>query len=355
MEELLKKLVNTNSDSYNFKGISKNFDIILDELKNYSLNTEFVEGKGGHRSLIITNTCNDPKKRFLLIGHIDTVFPVNWAQYSKKGDYAFGPGVGDMKSGVVMIIKLLEEFKKSDSLFLQAIINSDEEIGSEDSKGIFKKYADKFDYGFVFEGAKENQGIIVKRKGIAEFKIRTKGKKAHAGTSFFEGKNAILSLIDKIKDIISEVKPLEKNGVTLNIAMIEGGEKLNIVPNLAKAYFDLRYINREDFLTVKNIFEKYEDESTEITIYDKRYPMNSEIEDAFLEKLKESYEKYGEKFSFDETGGASDGNFLSQFGLKVIDGLGPRGGGDHTENEYILYNSFENRLNALKDFFGNGK
>lgn len=349
-EKFLEKAVNLNSDSYNFKGIKN----VAELLKNYldeALEVRQIK-ENGHISTIIDNKCDEPIASFLLVGHIDTVFRENWDIYRKNNDKVTGPGTIDMKAGISMIVNLLNNFSKTKHLRLRAIINSDEEIGSSDSKKYFKQYSKGFHHAMVFEGVREDQGIIYKRKGITEITVHSKGIAAHAGSFFFKGKNAIFPLCQFINRVFPEVEKLYDNGVTLNLAKIQGGDKINVVPNDANVYFDLRYFDEKDLKKVKEIFSEFRTKELDISYRDSHSPMNTGFDREIIEKLQKSFTKYNENCTLDETGGASDGNTLAKFGLKVIDGMGPKGGGDHTINEYFIYSSYINRLHALNEFFG---
>lgn len=347
-EDFLEKAVNINSDSYNFKGIKEVVELVKRTLSSQLKIQEFE--KNGHINLIIDNNCKVPQYSFLLVGHIDTVFRKNWDIYRNSNDRVTGPGTIDMKAGISMMINLLNNFAETENIRLRAIINSDEEIGSKDSKDCFEKYSKGFKYALVFEGVREEQGIIYKRKGITEITVSSKGVSAHAGSFFFKGRNAIFPLCQFINKVFPKVEKLYKNGVTLNLAKIQGGDKINVVPNEAHAYFDLRYFDENDLIKVKEIFNKNKTHELDISYRHSHYPMDTGFDKELLEKLQNSFAKFNENNNLDDTGGASDGNTLARFGIKAIDGMGPRGGGDHTKKEYFIYSSYINRMKALNDF-----
>ncbi len=345
--ELLRTLVNINSDSYNTEGLEK----VLCSIKTAcgpALRIK-TERKNGHPFMVIENDPSDTKRSFALVGHIDTVFPENFAPFSMSGTMMRGPGVEDMKSGIVMMLSLMRSFAGSRNLKLRALINSDEETGSKDSLGFLRKYTKDIDAAFVFEGVTEKQGIIVKRKGITEVLVEAQGKAAHAGTYFDKGVNAIAKLFHVYGNLKND-RFFKKEGVSLNLARINGGGKLNIVPDRAHMWFDFRSFSTSDFLNMRKRFARARTGGIKMTVYDKRPPLPGGKTGKYSAILKMEYEKAGETFSLDSTGGASDANFISTFGIPVLDGLGPRGGGDHTEKEFTLLGSFKKRLSAFRAF-----
>lgn len=347
---VLKELVNINSDSANSKGIRACMDILIRHASSLGLKSDLLKSDTDNPILKVISG-KERSKRLLLVGHVDTVFAENWGSFTSADGILRGPGVQDMKAGLMMMFALARKFRDDPLIELTLLINSDEEIGSLNSIEIFRETAAVCDMGLVFEGVAREIGFIVKRKGIAEFHLYSKGVASHAGNAFHQGRNAIVELMQAVRSILEEASGLPKK-VTLNLGKFLGGGKLNIVPDHAEAHFDLRYSQILQFDKVLEIFQKHISDMKTLTLEykNKRPSMEPAVPDEISARLSRLFKQHGEPHEPASSGGCSDGNFLSSFGIPVLDGFGPRGGGDHTSDEFTIEASIGNRINALFDF-----
>ncbi|MFA5959754.1 MAG: hydrolase [Tatlockia sp.] len=310
------------------------------------------------------------KRRVLLCGHMDTVYGANHPFHAVtmlSDNKLNGPGVADMKGGLIVLLHALICFEASSLsplLGWDVFINTDEEVGSPASRFFYEQIAGDYQAALVYEPAMNEQGTLAKnRKGSGKFTLIAEGKSAHAGRAFFEGKNAICHLAEAIT-AIHALNDLD-NGITLNVGKIAGGDALNRVPDKAVAQIDVRISKPEDALWVTEQFNRIREEG-------KREGCTLAIEGYFgrpvktvsngtarlFQRVKQVGEVLGLAIDWQDSGGCCDGNNLAALGLPVIDTLGVRGGNIHTEAEYILLDSLVERsaLSALllMDLAGSG-
>lgn len=301
------------------------------------------------------------KKRILLSGHMDTVYSVTnpFQKLTYLNDNCInGPGVADMKGGLIVMLNALTAFEQSpvaQELGWDVIINADEEIGSPTSSKLFDEMAPNYSVGLVYEPAMTASGTLAKnRKGSGKLTLLATGKAAHAGRSFDEGRNAICYLAE----IITQVHALngQRDGVTINVGRIAGGEALNVVPDKAGAQLDIRISLPEDEFWVRNALEEIKKKFTRpdytFTIHGqfgrpvKRVCAGTE---RLFQRIQRIGKTLGLSINWQDSGGCCDGNNLAQHGLAVIDTLGVRGGNIHSSGEYLLLDSLAERatLSAL--------
>lgn len=353
----LKELVNIDSGSYNKEGVKKVNDIIKEKFLELGFN---VKEKNFDHSvapcLEITNT-NKGKYDILILGHTDTVFKdgtVEERPYSRKEDKAYGPGVIDMKSGLLSTFYAIKNIKKEDMPDICIGINSHEEISSIYSKDWMRELAKKSKICLVTEPARKNGELVNKRKGLARYNIDFAGKAVHSGIEPENGINAVNELGHWIVEL-ERFNDYEK-GTSLNVGIIKGGTAANVIPDNANCSIDIRFEGEDVLEKIDKRMKEMKNNpfikgiKTEIIRRGYRPPMNPNKDTKKLEKLiQELAEKNNIKTSFVGTGGGSDANFSAIEGTPSIDGLGPIGSGAHGVNEYLEINSIEERIKLLKD------
>lgn len=278
-------------------------------------------------------------------GHMDTVYPAHspFQKAERVGDDVLnGPGVTDMKGGLMILLKTLETLEKTPfakKIGWRVLINSDEEIGSPGSAGILKEMAKECTLGLIFEPALPNGSIVNERKGSLNFSVVSKGKSAHAGRDFHSGKNAISSLCRFIIEI-EKLTNIE-TGVTVNVGKIHGGGPINIVPDLASCGVNIRMASAEDLPKIKEHLEKLvQEQGLILHINCERPPKPFESKhQPLFSALKVCGHDLGLKMHFQSSGGVTDGNLLFAAGLPCIDSLGAFGGEIHTHHEFLYIDS----------------
>jgi glutamate carboxypeptidase len=281
-------------------------------------------------------------KPILLLGHLDTVWPLGtlktmpWRE--ADGRY-WGPGVLDMKAGVIMALtalSALQELKLARPVTF--LLNSEEEIGSPVSRGITERLALASKAVFVLEPA---QGLAYKtaRKGVGQYNVRVTGVGAHSGVDFAKGHSAVLELA-KLVLTISNFTKLDRE-LTVNCGVIAGGTRSNVVASQAHAEVDVRIAKASDAAYVEKLFRslKVSDPHCKLTITGgiNRPPMERKPGTiALFKRARGLAAELG--FELDEaaTGGGSDGNFTAALGIPTLDGMGAVGDGAHAAHESVV-------------------
>jgi glutamate carboxypeptidase len=301
------------------------------------------------------------KRRILLSGHMDTVYsasnPFQKLTYIND-NHVNGPGVADMKGGLIVMLHALSVFEQStysSEMGWDVLINSDEEIGSPASSFLFDEVAPNYQAALVYEPAMTATGTLAKnRKGSGKLTIVATGKAAHAGRAFNEGRNAISYLAEAVIAIHSLNGQCD--GVTINVGKIAGGEALNVVPDKAVAQLDIRIsLSKNEFWVreqLDKIINKLKRPDYTLTIHGgfgrpvKRVCSGTE---RLFQRVQNLGKELGLSIDWKDSGGCCDGNNLAHHGLAVLDTLGVRGGNIHSSEEYILLDSLSERaaLSAL--------
>lgn len=369
MLELVQTWSKINSGSYNLDGLAKQhaalvqaFSPLPAELSSVpSAKTTVVNDHGelvAQQSGEIIHLTANPKaeRQVLLVGHMDTVFPVD-SPFQKpvalSANKINGPGVADMKGGLVVILYALRALAKSslaDNIGWQVVINADEEIGSFGSAEVLATAAGQAKLGLVFEPSVDERGTLAgARKGSGKFCAVARGTSAHAGRDFAKGRNAISALAEWI----IEVHALngQREGLTINIGLVNGGTALNVVPDLAVARIDIRTNIEDDERWVSdalNALTQHVEQKHGVKIElhghfgRKPKPMHGETA-AVFHWVRELAGDLGLDLTWKATGGCCDGNNLAAAGLPTVDTLGVRGGNIHSDQEYMCCDSLVER------------
>ncbi len=297
---------------------------------------------------------NQPAGRILLLGHLDTVWPIGTLKSMpcrERGGRLWGPGTLDMKAGVAMAFTAIELLLETKMLRREIVLllNSDEEIGSPVSRAVTEAIAKTCDAVFVLEPA---QGLAYKtaRKGIGNWRIDVEGVAAHAGVDFADGANAIRELA-RVIEAVSGWTDL-KRGLTVSVGVCGGGSKSNVVPARAWAEIDVRIPRMADGPRIARKFAalKARDPRCKLTVTGEinRPPMERSRETVRLYR-KARYLSAELSFALDEasTGGGSDGNFTAALGVPTLDGMGAVGEGAHATHESVLIGHLATRTALL--------
>lgn len=354
----LEKLVNIDSGTRNVSGVNRIADYFNKKYREIGWNVErhnFDDSVG--ECLEITNS-NDLTYDVLLLGHMDTVFPEGTAKerpFRIEGNYAYGPGVLDMKSGLLSLyyaVKGLEEKLRNASICVA--LNSDEEIGSRYSRAWIESLALKSKCVFVMEAARPNGELVLERKGAGSYRIDFKGRAAHAGIEPEKGRNAIVELGYWIEQLDSLTD--YETGTTINIGVVTGGTATNVVADQAHARVGYRITDLREIEKIEEKIHylinnpKVEGIQVDVSGGLGRPPMKPSIQTL---KLCEVVEKIGKVIGIDiqwtSTGGGSDANLTAALGVPSIDGLGPVGSGGHSISEYIDLDSVEPRMRLVRE------
>ena len=294
----------------------------------------------------------------LFIAHMDTVFPVGtaaqWPLTELEPGIVSGPGCADCKGGCLLVyytIRQLMEEGKCNFRFRIAM-NSDEESGSRFSRDYFEALAQHAKYCFVYEPGRPLDEFVGQRKGGVNYLIRCHGVTAHAGVDPEKGASAILELARWIPELYKLVD--YERGIIVNVGKFEGGSETGSVPEFAQCKLNVRVLQEKDLEGLYELLEKMKtqpfDSRTRIEIEQISHRPCMEPHEATFRLLKElelAGETVGQKPTWLATGGVSDGNFVSHFGVATLDGCGPCGGKLHTREEYLKTASVKQRLDIM--------
>lgn len=284
--------------------------------------------------------------RIMLIGHLDTVYPTGTAASRPmrlEGPKILGPGTCDMKGGLLVgmyAMRALQVNGFDDFAEILFFFNSEEELGSPLSRSLYTPLARQMDAVLVLESARMNGDIVSARKGAGVYHVKVKGKSAHAGVEPEKGANAILEMAHQVIAFqkLNSVAP----GVTVNVGVISGGTKHNVVPDEAILEVDVRAVDLAGVAAIRHAVANLNGQTTvpgtqaQIQGGFTYFPMAKNPAIAFLVQLaQESAQELGFEVKDAATGGASDANQIAALDVPVLDGLGPVGGLDHGPDEYI--------------------
>jgi len=295
---------------------------------------------------------NPNAPRCLWTIHYDTVYsqddPFQTCERLPK-NILRGPGVIDAKGGIVVMryaAMALKQFAPLENVGLSLILTPDEEIGSPSSVGMWESIARDFQTAFLFEPTLADGSLVHSRKGTGTFVLVVRGKSAHAGRNFHEGRNAIAHCCR----LACEIDQLngQRPNVTVNIGRLRGGNAVNVVPDTAVLRVNVRIADSQDQQWIENhlnqLAQKYDQESLgyRVEILGGIHAP-AKIHDHATQQIQASVEKaaadLGLSISWKQSGGASDGNKLQAMGLPNLDTFGPRGDGLHSPNEWIELDS----------------
>jgi glutamate carboxypeptidase len=285
------------------------------------------------------------RKPVLLLGHFDTVYDVGTLQtmpWREQNGRLYGPGVFDMKSGIAQMMFALWAAREAGgglSRPVTVLLVSDEEGGSESSRALTEKLARQHAAVLVCEPSGPRGALKTARKGVGAFLMKITGQAAHAGLDFEKGQSAILELAHQIQ-AISRLTDLER-GVTLNVGVVRGGTRTNVIAAEAVAEVDLRIAKKGDGAVMERKIRGLRPANPKCRIEIdggiNRPPMERTKQVVALYELARKIAR-GLGFSLAEiaVGGGSDGNFTGGIGIPTLDGLGAVGEGAHASHESIV-------------------
>ena len=356
----VENLANINSGTFNLDGLKEVTDCLTAEFSKLGGDLSIFESR--HRMSInsagkleqqtlgdIIHISKRPqaKKKILLCIHMDTVYarnhPFQKCRWLENGNLN-GPGVADAKGGLIVMLYALKAFERSPlakNIGWEVLINPDEEIGSPGSVHIINEIAQRCSAGLLFEPTLPDGTLVSWRKGSGNFTFVAKGKAAHSGREFEKGRNAIVAMA-KLLGAIDQLNTTPE--ITYNVGKFQGGDALNVVPDLAIGRVNVRIETFEQQSQVEQQFAdlvKVANQTDGISIEmhgqfsSPPKPISPEVAELQL-RIHQCAELLDTKINWRGTGGASDGNKFAAAGLPNIDTLGPKGGNIHSMDEYLI-------------------
>jgi glutamate carboxypeptidase len=347
----LAAIVNIDSGTFLKDGVDRVGLYLQQRFEEFHFTTSFdLQEQYGNNLIAVHRGDNPQGPRLLLIGHMDTVFPADEAvrrpyTLSERDGVRImkGPGILDMKSGVLMgmyALHLLIEAQRAIYQSVTFVCNSDEEIGSPASRALIERLARDVDAVLVFEPGRVLNRIVSSRRGIAHYRVEVHGLSSHAGVEPEKGRNAILELAHQIIALqnINGTIP----GTTLNVGVVRGGERTNVVPDYAYCDIDVRISDQAGLAAIeaalRQVVTRAVLDGTRIVLSGgiRSQPFERNAANARLVQLvKDAGLTLGLRIEDVSIGGASDGNNTAGLGIPTVDGLGATGGLAHNPDEYI--------------------
>lgn len=354
----LEALVNIESPSRNAAGTKNVADFLAKKFAGIGWLVEYIDiGPKVGPCLKVYNRKAE-KYDVLLMGHMDTVFPLGTTAerpFSQKDDMIYGPGVVDMKAGVMYMYYVAECLSDTDLLEnanICLLFNSDEEISSIYSRKFIEETALNAACAIIVEPARPNGALVNERKGIAKYEIEFKGISSHAGVAPEKGASAINELFYWGLELNKLNNPAM--GTTLNIGVVQGGTEPNVVAEKALCKIDVRITDIKEAERIESRMKELQAKPQDARVSVKidggvvRPPLNTTKESlALCDRVNAIGNKLGIEVKWVATGGGSDGNFTSALGIPTIDGMGPIGGNTHAVTEYGEIASIVPRFNLL--------
>ena len=311
------------------------------------------DGCGDH--LVVRSAWGQDAPGILVLSHLDTVHPLGFIErlpFRIEGDSAFGPGIYDMKGGAYLAYHAFRRLCANPTrspLGVTQFYVSDEEIGSPTSRALIEAEGRKAKYVLVTEPARDGGKIVTGRKGVGRFEVFVKGIPAHAGSRPEDGRSAIRELANVIQTL--EAMNDAKRGITVNVGVVRGGTRPNVIAEEAYAEVDLRVPTAADageFVgKILNLESRSDGVSVRVTGELNRPPYEKGNAGACLfEHARTLAAEIGFELNDTFTGGGSDGNFTAPY-TATLDGLGVDGKGAHTHYEQMFISSIEPRARLL--------
>ena len=354
----LERLVNVDCGSYTKAGVDEVGRWVAARMEDLGATVE----RRPHAELgdtVIGTWTGGEGPRLLLIGHMDTVFDPGTAAerpFAIEDGIARGPGVTDMKSGLLAGLHAIGAVREVIGALPFArivfVANPDEEIGSPSSTPHIRELAAESDICLVLECARANGDIVSSRKGILDARIHVAGRAAHAGVEPEKGRSAIHAAAD----LVGRLHALNGRwpGVTVNVGLIRGGTRPNVVAERCDLEVDVRAVARADLETAEAAIEglldtlAVPDTTATLEPMAKWWPMEKlERSGRLVDHARRLAGRLGFELQDAATGGASDANTTAGLGKPTIDGLGPVGGNDHSPAEYLEVDSIVPRTTLL--------
>jgi glutamate carboxypeptidase len=354
MLALLKRLAEIESPTTNKAAVNRLGTFIAAELSSLGATMTFHRQTraGDH----LEAHWGDGPGGILFLGHMDTVhemgtlarFPVR-----EEDGRLHGPGVEDMKGGIAVLLSAVRQLQAHQLMParpLTALITSDEEVGSNTSRSLIERLGRQAAVVFCLEPALPGGALKTARKGTGAIDLVACGRAAHAGADHEKGRNAI----EELAHHILSVQRLTDyaRGTTVNVGVVSGGTRSNVVPDEARAEVDLRITSDDEAERLKAWAAALRPvlEGTTITatlLFDRPPMPRNAMMAASFQKAQAIAAGLGLNLSEGSTGGGSDANFIAPLGVPVLDGLGVLGDGAHSEREYMVIDSLPERAALL--------
>jgi glutamate carboxypeptidase len=354
MTRLLGRFVRAESPSFDKAAVDRFGRIVAAEWKRRGASVTLLRQshRGDHIRAEWHPRNNRARGQILVLGHLDTVYAagtIAQMPFRVSRGRAWGPGTFDMKGGLVIALYAVDALAAAGFVPEKPVVflwTSDEEIGSETSRGVIESEARRSNAVLVLEPALGLDGRVkTGRKGVGEIELIATGRAAHAGLNPEDGINAIEEIALQVARIAQWTEP--RRGITVNAGMIEGGTRTNVIPERARALIDVRASRPGDMRALEQKFRALrpilKGAKLEVRGGFSRPPMERKTSVALYEKARTLSKEMGITLGEAFVGGGSDGNFTAALGVPTLDGLGAIGEGAHSPRENVVVRALPER------------
>jgi glutamate carboxypeptidase len=358
MLQMLRKFTTCESSSLDKPAADLCCGLIAEAWREQSVRVQRFARKhcGDHLRITFEPGASRPRGQLFVLGHYDTVYATGTLRkmpFRIAGGKAYGPGTFDMKAGIVQALFALKALRQSRAVIQKRIVflwTSDEEIGSESSRKLIESEARRSESVFVLEPAYGAKGHLkTSRKGVGEAELTIYGRASHAGLAPEAGVNAIHELAAQIFRIEKWNDP--RRGTTINADTIEGGTRVNVIPEKARAVIDLRAFTLRDMRSLERRLHSLRPINPQarlkITGGFTRPPLERSTSAVLFARAKSLANQMNLSLAECSVGGGSDGNFTAALGIPTLDGLGAVGQGAHSDHEHVLIDTMPARAALL--------
>ncbi len=358
----LEALVNQDSGTHDRGGVNRLADLLARSFEELGFSAGRLQQAEYGDHLLASRGTEKSRRALLCVGHMDTVYPAGTVEsrpFRLEGERATGPGVLDMKGGLTVLLFALHALSATGSAAFggtrfSVFLNSDEEVGSPSSKAIICDLATRHEAALVLEPARPGGEVVIGRKGVGHFRLEAFGRQAHAGSQPELGANAIWELAHKICAL--QALNDRERGTTVNVGVVRGGERSNVVPDHAWAEVDLRVWSLEEADRITRAFREITGRpaipgvTAKLTgdVSTPPWPTDDATR-RMLALLREAGKQLGLEVKGVTSGGGSDGSRTAQL-IPTLDGLGPVGSQTHSPEEFLLVPSLCERAGLLACF-----
>jgi glutamate carboxypeptidase len=357
----IRQWVEIESPTTDAASVNRMADKVVADYATLGAQVERIPGSDGFGDhLLATSPWGGDGPGILVLSHIDTVHDIGTLAgplpFRVEGDIAYGPGIYDMKGGAHLAfaaMRHLHRMGRETGLPIRHLLVSEEEVGSPTSRVVIEREARRARYVLVTEPAREGGRVVTARKGVARFDLVLRGTAAHSGARHEDGRSAIKELARQILDL--EAMTDYASGVTVNVGVVSGGTRANVVAAEARAEIDMRVPNPEigDAAVARVLAIRAHDPDVQLSITGGLNRPGYE-KGPGIAALFETARGIAAGIGFDlqdlKTGGGSDGNFTAAL-APTLDGLGVDGKGGHTHHEQLYVSSLVPRTRLLLGLF----
>lgn len=362
--EFLRRVSVIDHGTGNIEGNQQVIDLMTEVFSTMDISVEYPENPSWGKHVVARIKPENSTGKIILNSHLDTVFKPGDAAahpFRIEGDYAYGLGIADCIGGFVVscyAVKIMQEANLLPQKEIVMIYNSDEEIGSPNGRLLFKKEAEDAEMAFVFEPAREENGILTYRKGVASCSIDVTGKEAHAGLKYTEGRSATIELAHQILALNAMNDP--KKEMYYNVGPLTGGVGTGVVASHASAQAAVSPPDMKSYEKVCSDMKKLEenvmiDGCTVKTSVELIFPPMEHTEGnvRVFNLVREAGLQMGMDLPEQSSGGSSDACYFTTYGVPTVDALGPYMNDIHTFNERLLIPTIQQKTQLFCIALGN--